>query len=49
MHPNYRNSPVRFGAAALPHAPQGAGTILSNRSGVVACALESGRDNGGLS
>jgi hypothetical protein len=33
MHPNYQNTFVRFGAAALSQ-----GTILSNRPGFLACA-----------
>ena len=33
MHPNYRKSFVRLGAAVLPQGP-----ILSNRDGVTACA-----------
>jgi len=38
MHPNYRKSLSRFGAAALLPA-----SILSNRAGIPACAPDDGR------
>jgi len=40
MHPNYRKPHASSGAAALPQ-----GTILSNRSGVTACARPDARES----
>jgi hypothetical protein len=40
MHPNYRKSFARFGAAALPQSQ-----IPSNRRGVPACVLADSRES----